>query len=128
MIAFLAFFSVFPLLLIFITLLGYFLPPRPQADMLHSVAGLIPLLNTNSIRHLSGQQWTLVVWAQRAVERVVRGHRDPIGVQFGLGACARSAACQGGCYPAPAGVRSGCLHPGRMPTRVCRCAPLASLA
>jgi len=60
-IAFWAFFSVFPLLLIFVTLLGYFLPSRLQADVLRSVASFVPLLNTDSIKHLSGQWWTLVV-------------------------------------------------------------------
>ena len=60
-IAFWAFFSVFPLLLIFVTLLGYFLPPSLQGDVLRSAAGFFPLLSTDSIGHLSGQWWTLVV-------------------------------------------------------------------
>ncbi|MDT7715747.1 MAG: hypothetical protein QOH09_1739, partial [Pseudonocardiales bacterium] len=38
MIAFWAFFSVFPLLLIFVALLGYFLPPSLQGDVLRSAA------------------------------------------------------------------------------------------
>ena len=53
-IAFWAFFSVFPLLLIFVTLLGYFLPPDLQGDVLRSVPGFFPLLNTDSIGHLTG--------------------------------------------------------------------------
>jgi membrane protein len=60
-IAFWAFFSVFPLLLIFVTLLGYFLPPSLQGDVLGRVASFFPLLSTNSIGQLSGQWWTLVV-------------------------------------------------------------------
>ena len=60
-IAFWAFFSVFPLLLIFVTLLGYVLPPSLQGDVLRSVAGFFPLLNTDSIGHLSGQWRTLVL-------------------------------------------------------------------
>ena len=60
-IAFWAFFSIFPLLLIFVTLLGYFLPPKLQGDVMGSVAGFLPLLSTDSIGHLSGQWWTLVV-------------------------------------------------------------------
>lgn len=60
-IAFWAFFSIFPLLLIFVTLLGYFLPPDLQGDVLRSVVGFFPLLNTDSIGPLSGQWWTLVV-------------------------------------------------------------------
>jgi membrane protein len=43
-IAFWAFFSVFPLLLVFVTLLGYFLPPKPQGDMLGQAASFFPLL------------------------------------------------------------------------------------
>ncbi len=60
-IAFWAFFSVFPLLLIFVTLLGYFLPPSLQGDVLRSAAGFFPLLSTDSIGRLSGQWWTLVL-------------------------------------------------------------------
>jgi membrane protein len=60
-IAFWAFFSIFPLLLIFVTLLGYFLPPSLQGDVLRSAANFFPLLSTDSIGHLSGQWWTLVV-------------------------------------------------------------------
>jgi membrane protein len=60
-IAFWAFFSVFPLLLIFVTLLGYFLSPSLQGDVLRSAADFFPLLNTDSIGRLSGQWWTLLV-------------------------------------------------------------------
>ncbi|MDT7596740.1 MAG: hypothetical protein QOJ06_2286 [Pseudonocardiales bacterium] len=60
-IAFWAFFSIFPLLLIFVTLLGYFLPPSLQGDVLRSAAGFFPLLSTDSIGRLSGQWWTLVL-------------------------------------------------------------------
>ena len=60
-IAFWAFFSVFPLLLIMVTLLGYFVPPSLQGVVLGQVASLIPLLGPDSIGHLSGQWWTLVL-------------------------------------------------------------------
>jgi membrane protein len=60
-IAFWAFFSIFPLLLIFVTLLGYVLPPSLQGDVLRSAANFFPLLSTDSIGRLSGQWWTLVV-------------------------------------------------------------------
>ena len=66
-IAFWAFFSIFPLLLIFVTLLGYFLPPSLQGDVLRSAASFFPLLSTDSIGHLSGQWWTLVVGILSAV-------------------------------------------------------------
>jgi len=60
-VAFWVFFSVFPLLLIFVTLLGYFLPPSLQGDVLRSATDFFPLLSTDSIGNLSGQWWTLVV-------------------------------------------------------------------
>jgi len=60
-IAFWAFFSVFPLLLVFVTLLGYFLPPSLQGDVLGRVAAFLPLLSTATIGHLSGQWWTLLL-------------------------------------------------------------------
>lgn len=60
-IAFWAFFSVFPLLLVFVTLLGYFLPPSLQGDVLGRVAAFVPLLSTATIGHLSGQWWTLLL-------------------------------------------------------------------
>jgi uncharacterized BrkB/YihY/UPF0761 family membrane protein len=66
-IAFWAFFSVFPLLLIFVALLGYFLPPNLQGDVLRSAASFFPLLSTDSIGRLSGQWWTLVVGILSAV-------------------------------------------------------------
>ncbi|MBV9649813.1 MAG: YihY/virulence factor BrkB family protein [Pseudonocardiales bacterium] len=59
-IAFWAFFSVFPLLLILVTLLGFFVPPNLQGDVLGQVASFIPLLGPDSVGHLSGQWWTLV--------------------------------------------------------------------
>ena len=60
-IAFWAFFAVFPLLLVFVTLLGYFLPPSLQGEVLRSAAGFVPLLSTDSIGHLSGQWWAFAV-------------------------------------------------------------------
>ena len=51
----------FPLLLVLVTLLCYFLPPSMQGDVLGMVAGFVPLLSTDSIGHLSGQWWTLLV-------------------------------------------------------------------
>jgi uncharacterized BrkB/YihY/UPF0761 family membrane protein len=60
-IAFWTFFSIFPLLLLFVTLLGYVLPASLQGDVLRSAARFFPLLSTDSIGRLSGQWWTLVV-------------------------------------------------------------------
>jgi YihY family inner membrane protein len=109
-IAFWAFFSIFPLLLIFVTLLGYFLPPSLQGDVLRSAASFFPLLSTDSMGRLSGQWWTLVVgilsavWsgsfvviaiqsAFNSVWEIPRAQRPSIGAQiqrglFALGAIA----------------------------------------
>jgi uncharacterized BrkB/YihY/UPF0761 family membrane protein len=59
--AFWAFFSIFPLRFIFVTLLGYVLPPSLQGDVLRSAARFFPLLSTDSIGRLSGQWWTLLI-------------------------------------------------------------------
>jgi len=45
--AFWAFFSIFPLRFIFVTLLGYVLPPSLQGDVLRSAARFFPLLSLN---------------------------------------------------------------------------------
>jgi membrane protein len=66
-VAFWAFFSIFPLLLIFVTLLGYFLPPSLQGDVLRSATSFFPLLSTDSMGRLSGQWWTLMVGILSAV-------------------------------------------------------------
>ena len=110
LIAFWAFFSIFPLLLLFVTLLGYVLPSSLQGDVLRSAARFFPLLTTDSIGHLSGQWWTLVVgilsalWsgsfvviaiqsAFNSVWEIPHAQRPSIGVQikrgvFTLGAIA----------------------------------------
>jgi membrane protein len=51
-IAFWAFFTIFPLLLVFVTLIGYFLPPSLQEDVLSSAASYFPMISTDSIVHL----------------------------------------------------------------------------
>lgn len=61
MIAFWAFFSVFPLLLVLVTLLGYLLPSGVKGAVLSNVASYFPLLDTASIRQLSGRWWSLAV-------------------------------------------------------------------
>ena len=45
MIAFWAFFSIFPLLLVLVTLLGFFLPADTKTNVLQQVSSYIPLLN-----------------------------------------------------------------------------------
>lgn len=61
MIAFWAFFSVFPLLLVLVTLLAIFLPASDKDSVLGHVAQLFPLLNPKTISGLSGAWWTIVL-------------------------------------------------------------------
>jgi YihY family inner membrane protein len=78
MIAFWAFFSVFPLLLVLVTLLGFFLPTGTKDGVLHQVTAYFPLLNTQSINGLTGSWWALIIgivsalWSGSAVVRTVQ--------------------------------------------------------
>src|SRR5438309_3995631 len=54
MIAFWAFFSIFPLLLVLVTLLGFFLPTSVKSQVLSSVATMLPLLDPSSVQGLGG--------------------------------------------------------------------------
>jgi YihY family inner membrane protein len=78
MIAFWAFFSIFPLFLVFVTILGYVLPPASKQNVLNDVGQLFPLLDTTSIKGLSGSLWPLIVggvsalWSGSAVVRTVQ--------------------------------------------------------
>jgi hypothetical protein len=70
--AFWAFFSIFPLRFIFVTLLGYVLPPSLQGDVLRSAAPLFPAAKHGLDR---APEWPVVDAAdrhpQRAVERFI---------------------------------------------------------
>jgi YihY family inner membrane protein len=78
MIAFWAFFSIFPLLLVLVTLLGFFLPADTKSSVLHQVAEYFPLLNTSSISGLTGSWWALIIgivtalWSGSAVVRTTQ--------------------------------------------------------
>src|SRR5437588_3881907 len=61
MIAFWAFFSIFPLFMVLVTVLGYVLPASDKANVLTHVANLFPLLHANSIKGLTGVWWALVL-------------------------------------------------------------------
>lgn len=62
MVAFWAFFSIFPLLLVFVTVLAYVLPDQStKSTVLSHVATFFPLLHPSQIKTLSGTWWTLVV-------------------------------------------------------------------
>ena len=61
MIAFWAFFSVFPLFLVLVTLLAIFLPASDKNSVLGHVAELFPLLDPRTVSGLSGAWWTIVL-------------------------------------------------------------------
>jgi YihY family inner membrane protein len=78
MIAFWAFFSIFPLLLVFVTLLGFFLPAGNKDQVLHRVASMFPLLDASTVGGLSGSGWALIIgivsalWSGTSVVRTVQ--------------------------------------------------------
>lgn len=61
MIAFWAFFSVFPLLLVGVTVLGLVLPASDKASVLGRVADMFPLLDPRGLKGLTGSWWPLLV-------------------------------------------------------------------
>src|SRR6202051_1566060 len=61
MIAFWGFFSIFPLLLVLVTVLGWVLPESDKASVVIRVADMFPLLDPKSVTHLSGVAWALIV-------------------------------------------------------------------
>ncbi len=61
MIAFWAIFSVFPLFLVLVTLLAWFLPAGDKNSVLGHVAQMFPLLDPKTVKGLSGQWWTVVL-------------------------------------------------------------------
>lgn len=65
--AFWAFFSIFPLLLVFVSVLGYVLPASIKSQVLHHVAAMFPLLNPSTVGSLSGSVWSIVVGGVTAV-------------------------------------------------------------
>ncbi|NKQ53327.1 YihY/virulence factor BrkB family protein [Amycolatopsis sp. K13G38] len=78
MIAFWAFFSIFPLFLVFVTLLGFVLPAGVKGDVLTNVSQMLPLLDPGSVRGLSGSWWALVLglvsalWSGLSVVRITQ--------------------------------------------------------
>lgn len=61
MIAFWIFFSIFPLLLVFVTLLGFFLPADLKNSVLRQVADFFPLLSVSTVKGLTGAAWPLIL-------------------------------------------------------------------
>lgn len=84
MIAFWAFFSIFPLLLVLVTLLSYALPASDKASVLGHVANLLPLLDPKTISGLSGSLWAIVLggatalWSGFGVVRTVQFAFDSV--------------------------------------------------
>jgi membrane protein len=96
MIAFWAFFSVFPLFLVLVTLLAIFLPDSDKNSVLGHVAQLFPLLDPRTVNGLSGAWWTIVLglatalWSGMGVVRTAQFAFNsvwgvPRGQQPGLG-------------------------------------------
>jgi YihY family inner membrane protein len=67
MIAFWAFFSVFPLLLVAVTVLGLVLPAGDKHSVLSRVADMFPLLDTSRISGLTGSWWPLLLGSVTAL-------------------------------------------------------------
>ena len=75
-IAFWAFFSIFPLLLVFVTVLGWVLPASSKESVLSHVAQTFPLLDPSTVKSLGGAVWALLLgvfsalWSGLSVVRV----------------------------------------------------------
>jgi membrane protein len=61
MIAFWAFFSIFPLFLALVTILGYVLPAGTRINVLKHVASFFPLLDVSTLHSLTGAWWPVLV-------------------------------------------------------------------
>jgi YihY family inner membrane protein len=78
MIAFWAFFSIFPLFLVLVTLLGFFLPTGTKNSVLSNISQMLPLINPQTVGSLHGSWWALVVgiltalWSGTGVVRTIQ--------------------------------------------------------
>ncbi|MDA3624749.1 YihY/virulence factor BrkB family protein [Saccharopolyspora sp. WRP15-2] len=87
MLAFWAFFSIFPLLLVLVTLLGFLLPVSMKDQVLSNVATMLPLLDPATVQGLSGEWWALGLGAVTALWsglRVVRVAQAALNSVWGL--------------------------------------------
>jgi YihY family inner membrane protein len=84
MIAFWAFFSIFPLLLVFVTVLGWVLPASSKASVLAHVASVFPMLDARTVTGLTGTPWALIVgvltalWSGLGVVRAMQFSLDSV--------------------------------------------------
>jgi membrane protein len=84
MIAFWGFFSIFPLFIVLITCLAWFLPADDKASVLGHVAKMLPLLDPSSISGMSGSWWVLAVglltalWSGTGVVRTAQSAFDSV--------------------------------------------------
>ena len=67
MIAFWAFFSIFPLMLVGVTVLGFLLSGGTRTSVLQNVASLFPLLDAGNVSSLTGSWWAIIVGAATAL-------------------------------------------------------------
>lgn len=83
LLAFWAFFSIFPLMLVAATLLGWFLPSNVSNDVLHTIDGYVPLIDFSG-KTISGSWWALflglvsALWAATRVTRTARVAFDSV--------------------------------------------------
>jgi len=83
LLAFWAFFSIFPLMLAAATLLGWFLPSNLSNDVLHTIDGYVPLIDFSHTT-IGGSWWALVLglvsalWAATRVTRTARVAFDSV--------------------------------------------------
>jgi membrane protein len=67
MIAFWAFFSVFPLLLVTVTILDLVLPAGDRASVLTRVGDMFPVIDVHNIGHLTGSWWPILLGSVTAL-------------------------------------------------------------
>jgi len=84
MIAFWAIFSIFPLFLVLVTILGYVLSNELRTDVLEHVSSYFPLLDPTTVEGLTGSWWPILVggitafWSGSAVVRTTQVAFDSV--------------------------------------------------
>jgi YihY family inner membrane protein len=84
MIAFWGIFSIFPLFIVLVTLLAWFLPASDKTSVLGDVAKMLPLLDPSTVSGLSGSWWVLALglvtalWSGTGVVRTLQFAFDSV--------------------------------------------------